>query len=210
MILDGTGAGQYRLATKNDGRAWEVDRPWEILPDDTSILSIAPFRGRNLFIGNTFEDGGSLQLYGMALDTIVAGNKGARMDGFFAWGLNPHGWGWQPAWFCQFLENEILEGNGYGHRAAFIGAFTSNNNEEYAGPLARCAVFRRNVCHNNARLRLGGTVEDALIEHCTVRHADTGIEVRPGPRSVLLRGNTFEDVGKPLDGDGAVGVAVVE
>ena len=53
-------------------------------------------------------------------------------------------------------------------------------------------------------------MEDALIEHCTVRHADTGIEVRPGPRSVLLRGNTFEDVGKPLDGDGAVGVAVVE
>ena len=25
----------------------------------------------------------------------------------------PHGWCQQPAWFCQFPDNEIVEGNGY-------------------------------------------------------------------------------------------------
>ena len=202
IILDGTGAGQWRWVTRNAGREWDVDRAWDIAPDDTSLLSIVPHRGRNLFIGNTFEDGGAFQLYGSGLDTIVAGNKGARMDGFFAWGLNPHDWGWQPCLNCQFLDNEILEGNGYGGRSAFIGAFTSNNNDKYAGPLARAMVFRRNICHNNARLRLGGTVDGAVIEHCTVRHSEQGVLIGKGPTNVLLRGNQFEDVAKPYDGEG--------
>ena len=33
-----------------------------------------------LFIGNTFEDGGAFQLYGMSIDCIVAENTGTRMD----------------------------------------------------------------------------------------------------------------------------------
>ncbi|MGO8747928.1 MAG: glycosyl hydrolase family 28-related protein, partial [Thermoguttaceae bacterium] len=121
MILDGRGAGQYRLVTKSTGRRWQVDRPWLVPPDATSRISIAPFRGRSLFVGNRFEDGGAFQLYGSALESIVAGNQGARMDGFFVWGLNPHGWGQQPSWFCQFLDNEISEGNGYGNRSAAFG-----------------------------------------------------------------------------------------
>ena len=202
MILEGTGGGQYRIVTGNQGRAWELDRPWDIRPDATSRISIAPFRGRNLFIGNTFEDGGAFQLYGMALDTIVAENKGARMEGFSAWGLNPHGWGWQPVWFCQFLDNEILEGNGYGHRTASFGTITGDNNDVYAGPLARYVIFRRNVCRNNAAINIRGTVVDALVEHCTVEHSDTGINVQATTRGVLLRENTMEDVAHPLQGDG--------
>jgi hypothetical protein len=209
MILDGAGAGQWRQVTRNAGREWEVDRPWVIPPDDTSLISIAPHRGRHLFIGNTFEDGGAFQLYGAALDTIVAGNKGARMDGFFAWGLNPHGWGWQPAWFCQFLDNEILEGNGYGGPSAFIGGFTSNNNAVYAGPLARGLIFRRNVLHNNARIRVAGTTADAVVEHCTVQHSDLGIEVGGETQGIVLRDNKLEDVTKPLTGDGAANALVI-
>ncbi len=210
MILDGQGAGQWRTVTKNAGREWEVDRPWDIAPDETSLISIAPHRGRHLFIGNTFEDGGAFQLYGAALDTIIAGNKGTRMDGFFAWGLNPHGWGWQPCISCQFLDNEIVEGNGYGGRSAMIGAFTSDNNEQYAGPLARGIIFRRNVLRNNAAIRIHATVDDALVEHCTVKDSETGILIGKGPTNVLLRGNRFERVAKPYEGEGLSGAMVVE
>jgi len=70
--------------------------PWDIEPDETSILSIVPFRGRTLIINNTFEDGGNMQLYGMSVENIVSGNKGIRMSGFLAWGLNARLWGWQP------------------------------------------------------------------------------------------------------------------
>jgi hypothetical protein len=97
-ILDGAGAGQYRTVTANAGRDWTVDRPWDVPPDDTSGLSIVPFRGQSLFVGNNFEDCGPLQMYGSAADVVIAGNKGARMDGIFAWGLSQHGWGWHPAW----------------------------------------------------------------------------------------------------------------
>ena len=209
LILDGTGAGQWRWVTKNAGREWDVDRAWDIAPDDTSLISIVPHRGRNLFIGNSFEDGGAFQLYGAAYDTIVAGNKGSRMDGFFAWGLNPHDWGWQPCLNCQFLDNEITEGNGYGGRGAFIGAFTSNNNEVYAGPLARAIVFRRNVCDNNARFRLHGTLDGALVERCVIKHNDLGITIGKGPTNVLLRDNQFEDVATPYDGEGLEGALIV-
>lgn len=209
MILAGTGAGQWRAVTKNAGREWEVDRPWDIVPDETSVISIAPHRGRHLFIGNTFEDGGAFQLYGAALDTIVAGNKGSRMDGFFAWGLNPHDWGWQPCFNCQFLDNEILEGNGYGHRGAFMGAFTGDTNEQFPGPLARGIIFRRNVLHGNARFRVHATVDEALVERCTVKHNDLGITIGKGPTNVLLRENQFEDVPTPYDGEGLGGVMVL-
>lgn len=210
MILDGTGAGQYRVVTANEGREWDLDRPWDIEPDETSVIQIGPHRGRHLFVNNVFYDGGAFQLYGAALDTIVAGNVGARMDGFFAWGLNPHGWGWQPAWYCQFLGNEISQGNGYGPRAAFMGAFGSNNNETYPGPLVRGAIFRRNDLLNNARFRIHSTVDGAVVDHNTVRDNEIGIDIGKGPRNVVLRANTFDDVATPHSGEGLGQATIVE
>jgi hypothetical protein len=213
MILDGTGAGQYRFVVKNEGRSWEVDRPWLIPPDDTSAISIAPFRGRNLFIGNTFVDGGAFQLYGAALDVIVAENIGQRMDGFFTWGLNPHDWGWQPTWCCQFLDNKLLTGSGYGARVwgpAFFGVTTNNSNEQYPGPLARGTIFRRNEVRSSGYIRVEGVSEDTLVERCTIRHSETGIRVGKTARNVLLRENVLEDVASPIEGDGAAQACVVE
>jgi hypothetical protein len=211
-ILDGTGAGQYRFVTANEGRNWEVDQPWTVAPDDTSVFSIVPYRGRNMFVNNTFLDGGAMQMYGSAADIIVAGNKGARIDGFFTWGLNPHGWGWQPAWTCQFLDNELTEGSGYGARIwgnAFFGVATSNNNEQYAGPLARGNVFRRNVLQSDSYVRIEGNTRDTLVEGCTIKHSPTGIRVGETATGTVLRHNRFEDVAKPLDGEGAAAATVV-
>lgn len=194
QILDGKGAGQYRFVTANNGQEWQVDRPWTIEPDASSRISIAPFRGRNLFIGNTFEDGGAVQLYGAAHDSILAENKGSRMDGFLVWGLNPHGWGPQPSWFCQFLDNEIVEGNGYGGIRAQFGTISGDESKAYDGPLVRGTIFRRNICRNNASFHISGGTADTLVEHCAVRHADLGIKVDPAAKGVLLRDNEFEDV----------------
>ncbi len=91
MVRDGRGAGQYRLVTQHAGRQWEVDRPWLVPPDATSRISIAPFRGRDLFVGNTFEDGGAFQLYGAAVDSILAGNPTLPQAW---WALNAEGKRW--------------------------------------------------------------------------------------------------------------------
>lgn len=199
QILEGRGAGQYRFVASHAGREWTVDRPWIVPPDASSLISIAPFRGRNLFVGNTFEDGGAFQLYGAAHDSIVAGNKAARMDGFLVWGLNPHGWGHQPSWFCQFLDNEILEGNGYGHRSASFATVASDESHTFHGPLIRATVLRRNVLHNNASIVINKGSEDTLVERCTIRHNDSGIVIKPGARGVLLHENQFEDVARPIE-----------
>jgi len=198
MILDGKGAGQYRFVTANDGRRWEIDRPWIVDPDATSRISIAPFRGRDLFIGNTFEDGGAFQLYGAALETIVAENKGARMDGFLVIGLNPHGWGHQPSWFCQFLDNQILEGNGYGPRSASFGARGDDEAKTFDGPMVRGSIFRRDLCLNNSAIQIGPSVEDAIVEHCVVENNERGIVTNLKAGSVLLRENRFANVANPL------------
>jgi parallel beta-helix repeat protein len=194
QILDGTGAGQYRFVVAHTGREWQIDHPWTVLPDQTSRISIAPFRGQNLFIGNTFEDGGAFQLYAAAHDSIVAENKGSRMDGFLVWGLNPHGWGYQPSWYCQFIGNEILEGNGYGHRSASLGTVGYDENKAFDGALVRGAVFRRNVLNNNASISIAGLTEDTLVENNSVKNSDKGIFVKASARGTLLRGNTFEGV----------------
>ena len=198
QILDGTGAGQYRFVTAHAGREWQVDQPWTIPPDATSRISIAPFRGRNLFIGNTFEDGGAFQLYAAAHDTIVAENKGSRMDGCLVWGLNPHGWGYQPSWYCQFLDNEILEGNGYGHRSASFGTVGYDETKAFDGALVRGTIFRRNVLHNNASIVISGMAADTLVENCVVRDTDVGVTVKAVARDTLLCGNTFEGVAHPV------------
>ena len=198
QIMDGKGAGQYRFVTANSGREWQVDRPWTVPPDAASRISIAPFRGQNLFIGNTFEDGGAFQLYAAAHDSIVAENKGTRMDGFFVCGLNPHGWGYQPSWYCQFLDNEILEGNGYGHRGSSFGTVSHDETKAYEGALVRGTIFRRNVLHNNASIVINGATEDTLVENCTVRNSDKGIIVKATAHGTLLRGNAFEGVIQPV------------
>jgi hypothetical protein len=194
QILDGKGAGQYRFVTANKGREWQIDRPWTVEPDQKSRVSIAPFRGQSLFIGNELEDGGPFQLYAAAHDCIVAENKATRTDGFMVWGLNPHAWGHQPSWFCQFLDNEIVEGNSYGHRTGGFSTIAYDEVKVYDGPLVCGAIFRRNVCQNNASFRLSGATANAIIEHCTVRHAEVGIKIAVTAVGTLLRDNTFEDV----------------
>jgi hypothetical protein len=202
MILQGTGAVQYRLATRHQGPAVEVDRPWGIPPGRDSQIQIGPFRGHNLFIGNTVTDGGAFQLYAAAHDSIVAENRGARMDGFSVWGLNPHGWGLQPSWFCQFLDNEIVEGNGYGPVASSFATIGYDESGARPGPRVRGTIFRRNRCDNNASIAVGGLTADVLVEHCTIKHCDRGIVVQKSVDGVLLRENTFEDVAQPIVDEG--------
>jgi len=127
------------------------------------------------------------------------------MDGFLVWGLNPHGWGYQPSWYCQFFDNEILEGNGYGHRSASFGTLSSDETKAYPGALVRATVFRRNVLHNNARFAVNGMTEDTLIENSVVRGCEVGITVKATARGTLLRGNTFEGVLLPVQDEQAGG-----
>ncbi|NCA10794.1 hypothetical protein EBR56_03135 [bacterium] len=210
MTLDAKGVGQYRIVTAHQGRDWEVDRAWTVLPDATSRISVVPYRGRNLFIGNDCEDGGPFQLYGSAHECIVAENRGRRMDAFLVWGLDPHDWGQQPSWYCQFLDNTVVEGNGYGHRTGGFGTAALGQPGDGKGRSVRDVVFRRNACLNNAGFSITGNLHGALVEHNTITHADIGIVVRAPASGVILRANALTDVATPLWGDGISTATVVQ
>ncbi len=230
-ILDGKGIGQYRRVVKHSGRDWEIDQPWDIEPDETSILSIVPFRGRTLIINNTFEDGGNMQLYGMSVENIVSGNKGIRMSGFLAWGLNARLWGWQPSWYNQFLNTEIVEGNSYSHTPALIGIWGNvdtmdkiKNNSRVPEKerivfeeiwnhfeitpqmadlsLARCNVVRNNTIRSNGNIKVSGNTSDVVIEKNAISNSDVGIELDQKPDYIYLRLNMFEKVDQPVAGKG--------
>ena len=206
FILGGTGLGQYRQIASYDGRTVTLDRPWAVVPDESSSLSITMLQRQYLFIGNEFEDVGiGLQYYGTSIDHVAAGNKCARGGGFYASGR----WyrHFQPSWFCQFFDNEILEGNCYrfgpnnatNAGSSFLGTFGLQSQGGTA-PLALCGVHRRNHLHSNAELRFIGVsaehpgLRDVVAEHNVIENSPRGIYVDNGCVGVLLRENQFNDV----------------
>lgn len=193
LILQGRGTGQSRRITAFEGRRWELDRPWDIKLDETSVVTIIPYRGRVLFIDNLLEEGGMVQSYGTSLNSIFARNMVKMSSGFFLWGRGIHG-GTQAAFYDQLLDNEILIGNSYG---AEKGAFNSGG--EFAAsfpsaPLNRCHIMRRNKIHNNGFFAIVGGTHDALLERNSISKSPKGVKITADPKYILLRENTFEDV----------------
>ncbi len=119
-ILAGTGAGQHRTLTACDGRDLSVDWPWLVDPDTTSVVKLGNYNGRHLFIRNNVSDAGyPVQFYPPNCECIAAGNTARRTASFVACGAIGYdrvggNCRTEPSWFSQFLDNRILEGNGWG------------------------------------------------------------------------------------------------
>ena len=91
VVLNGTGAGQVRRVVREPAKGkgvWVLDSPLD--PVDYgpggSYVEISPYRGRNVFRGNTFRDVGCFQIWGIGLTTIVADNRFERAAGLISWG----------------------------------------------------------------------------------------------------------------------------
>ncbi len=228
-IMDGKGAGQYRKVKKHFGREWEIDAPWDIEPDTGSVISIIPFRGNTIISNNIFRDGGAVQFYGTSIRNIIAENTGIRMSGFYIWGQESRGWGWQPSWYNQVLDNKITEGYNYRHQAtrlAVLGTVSHLHTLDYDGPLSRCAVIRNNHLSNNCIISVSGQSSDVVIENNRVQNSEFGIAVEKQSQTgidvnsryykdhsmsfkaredmfgILIRNNTFLNVENLYSGDG--------
>ncbi|MBM3499387.1 MAG: hypothetical protein FJX74_12035, partial [Armatimonadetes bacterium] len=210
FVLGGKGMGQVRRIAQYDGRTVTLDRPWDVRPNTNSPITITMYQGRYLFIDNDFEDVGiALQYYGTSVDHVAAGNRCTRGGGFY----NSGRWygHFQPSWYCQFLGNEILEGNCYRFGpnnatdagVSYLGTWGLQAQGGTA-PLALCSVHRRNRLHNNAELQFVGVnpehpgLRDLVAEHNTVENAPRAGYIDSGCVGVLLRENTFRNVGQEI------------
>ena len=203
FITIGTGAGQYRLLKKFDQLEVEMNQPWDVPPDSTSTIILAPFYRNNMLIGNDFQDGSTVQSYCMGVDWIIAENKSTR-----AGGIKNMGHQKLPSWYHQYIGNEILVGSG--KRGPWGTVPPLDSHYSTIGEGSRGTVFRRNVLHNNAKIETEmffdwftwdrGTVNDVIIDHNIMRDADVGINVRGRNNGILIWGNRFERVKEPITG----------
>ncbi len=187
-IMQGKGTGQYRFVTANAGRNWQVDRPFDVAPDDTSTISIFPFRGRALVVGNRFEDANWVNMgYGSSLEVICANNQLYRCAALLNYGLREVA-GVHASWFVQYLDNEVYEGN------TLVEINSDGRHPELLdGTVTRFCINRRTHLHadNSGNINVGGAATDVIFEGCTLDNARSEIKVGKETFGVLLRNNKF-------------------
>jgi hypothetical protein len=179
-ILDGAGAGQWREVRAFDGSNLTMDRPWDVPPDKTSVVSMSNAMRHHLIVENEAVDTGiAAQLYGGALDCVVAGNRSTRSGGFRVWGRQV-GPGPAPGWYVQILDNVIDES--YGTEGPEAGGGVSGIDvvgdwgcENYRGPTIRGILIRGNQLGEHATINIRRRVRDVLVEDNVTRGAGGGV-----------------------------------
>ena len=89
-ITSGTGLGQWRYIVANDLHSLTVDRPWEIVPDQTSGYFISRWTADRFQItGNTITNG----IFGVVLasganDSVISSNALVNTGGIALWAWN--------------------------------------------------------------------------------------------------------------------------
>ncbi|UUE99459.1 hypothetical protein NDY24_06780 [Xanthomonas hortorum pv. pelargonii] len=112
MIVSGKGAGQMRYLMGNTsplGNRVNLDRAWDIPPDQSSIVTIVTTNGRMLFVNNDHGGAGPITNFFPSADVIHAYN---RLHRFGAGIVQPTGFytdanSLLAGWHSQMLNNEI-------------------------------------------------------------------------------------------------------
>lgn len=76
-VMDGRGFGQYRKVIGNDGDKVLIDRPWDVVPDSNTLLTLVQATCNNIWLNNNTEDGnGPTQfVWGGGLDNVIQGHE---------------------------------------------------------------------------------------------------------------------------------------
>ena len=231
-IVGGRGKGQFRRVKDNTETTVTVEQPFDVPPDSTSTVGINHTMDRFLVIDNDYENVRiAFQFYGTGMESIVAHNRAARSGGFWSHASHyagPPAKGAQPQFYIQYLDNHITEGNhvhaapsgyqyGGGDSAIGVGAHPSTNADgsQWRHPMAIGFVIRGNRLDSNARIRVIASqnvaeplLEDAVVEGNHIARSDWGIDVSAKCERVALRNNTFDNVRRPLSGDGLAAACV--
>jgi hypothetical protein len=191
LIVSGRGAGQWRyLASATAGASSvSIDRPWDIDPDATSVVSLINLQGRLLMIGNDYAQEPLVQPYFHALDLINAGNSygvDGRTSNMTLWS-GTHYVGHMPAWHALFLDNTVIRGPRT-HLTSFTAASP-------AGFTAATQVYRRNISPSGAPLDITLGSKEAPWADCLIEHNQAAqiTLARTGDPAIQLDGVVIRD-----------------
>lgn len=104
MVLDGPGAGQYRIITSNTPTEFTVERPWDVPPTTGSTVGLwSLMRHMIVYKCEGYDTSAFSQLYGSFYDFTVDSCHVERNQG--VWG--------QSGWFVRFYYNDVEYANSY-------------------------------------------------------------------------------------------------
>lgn len=184
FIVDGKGTGQYRRIVQQTLDQVEVDAPFLVAPDTSSVISITTIRDRLYFVNNTVSDGGAFQFYGSAQHCLVSGLKIKRSAGIVGRGSYVN-YGRQPNWYVDILDCELSEGTytpQTGQKDKFRGDQQINVIGSGGTGLNIGTLVRGNALSGKSYIRVspGGEindVQDAIIEGNKVSGAANGLAI---------------------------------
>ena len=209
-IIEGKGTGQFRRITRHTLASIELDYPFLVQPDSTSVISITTVRKNFFYVNNEVTDAGAYQFYGSAQNCVISGLKMRRCNGIVGRGsLLYHGK--QPNWYIDIVNCEFREGlyshwfgiDDRGHSGFqninLIGAGGSGMN---IGTL-----IRRNKLNEFTYIRTSpgaspNAVTDVIIEDNSFNIAKTAIFLGGSAShtsNVLIHNNHYKDVEKQVE-----------
>ncbi len=104
LVLDGPGAGQYRVITHNTPTEFIVDRPWDVPPTTRSTVGLWLLMRHMIVYNCSGSDCSAFsQLYGSFYDFTIDSCWVERNQGL---------WG-QSGWFLRFCYNKVAYANSY-------------------------------------------------------------------------------------------------
>ena len=116
FVLAGRGKGQAHTIVRGDDNGFEVNRPWDVSLDATSIIGVNHSLRQWLMVGNRIADGNSMQMYGLNHEVVFAENQLERVGGcteaslrFLAFQHTSDGpEATEPSFFSQMLGNRLV------------------------------------------------------------------------------------------------------
>jgi len=209
FILEGKGAGQYRRIVSHTVDVIQLDQPFLVNPDATSVISITTIRKNLFFINNDVADGGAYQFYGSAENCVISGLKMRRCIGIIGRGSLIYK-GRQPNWYTDIVNCELREGN-VSPKVAVKTKFNGYQNINIIGAggigMNIGTMVRRNKLYDFTYIRTTpGTnpnaITDVIIEDNSFTNADKAISLGGSGRmtsNVLIHNNHYKNVNTQVD-----------
>jgi hypothetical protein len=213
FIVEGRGAGQYRRITNCTMDMIELDQPFLVDPDSSSVISVTTVRKNLYFIDNDITDAGAYQFYGSAQNCVISGLKMRRSNGIVCRGSLLYT-GKQPNWYIDVVNCELRECNyshWFGTEDRGHSGFTNINLIGAGGAgLNIGTLLRRNRLSEYAYMRTSpganaNAVTDVIIEDNSFHIAKLAIQLGgTGSQTsyTLIHRNHYTEVDKQVEAEG--------
>ncbi len=231
VIVGGRGLGQYRRIVRAAGASVTVDRPWDVLPDASSLFSIIIPNDHVIMVRNTARDcTKGFWFYGNVIDAVAADNVSDNAEGVFANSYHTPTGVYSMIYFIRMVRNQVRGVSPRTHHAG-VGFSTSRTSLfTYYGIHALGMEMRGNditgvptakpfagsecpllsglfgVFYSGFEGSRGCDRVGTVMEGNRLRDLAVGITIGRDNCGTVLRGNTMENVATPLEDRGSRGL----